>query len=84
MTRWDCHDHRDELNVSDSCTVYHQEQGVLCYGEKCKWNLKLYHPIVFKSKAAANKWIESGCISEIQESFRCLDIGFRKTNILEF
>jgi len=80
--RWDCHQHRDELKVSDAAAVYHPERGVLCYGEH-HWDVAIYYPVLFKDKAAAYKWIESGCIAEIQESFHNLDIGFRTQTIKE-
>lgn len=27
---WNCHEHRNELRVSDASTVYHPERGQLC------------------------------------------------------
>lgn len=73
--RWDCHQHRDELRVSDSNTVYHDERGQLCYGYR-HLNTFLFFPIQFKDKAAAYKWIESGCIAQLQEGLGCLAVGF--------
>lgn len=75
--RFDCQEHRDELRVSDAATVYHSEWGQLCYWE-VHWDCILYYPIRFKDKAAAQRWIESGTIAEIQESMSCLHVGFSK------
>jgi len=80
--RWNCHDHRDELKVSDFCAVYHPEHGVRCYGEH-SWDVAIFHPVLFKDKAAAYKWIESGCIAEIQESFHNLNVCFTKQTLVE-
>lgn len=75
--RWDCHDHRDELQVSHQCTVYHPEHGQLCYGMRQFFSW-LYFPIRFGSRAAALKWVESGWISELQEGLSVLNVGFTK------
>ena len=74
--RWDCHEHRDELHVSFNATVYHTEQGQLCYGER-HWDVWLWFPIQFKDRSAAAKWINHGNIAEIQESLSILQVGFR-------
>lgn len=74
---WNCHEHRNELRSTSSGCIYHEDHGVLCYGEEVGWNLWLYHPVIFKDRAAANRWIVSGCIAEIQESFHNLQVGFR-------
>jgi len=73
--RWNCHDHRDELHVSDNCSVYHPEHGQLCSWE-IHYDCVLYFPILFKTKALAYKWIKDGTIAEIQESWSYLQIGF--------
>lgn len=73
--RWDCHQHRNELSVSDAHTVYHPEHGQLSHYE-IHWDCILYYPIKFKDCAQAHKWIESGCIAEIQESMSKLEVGF--------
>lgn len=75
---WNVHDHRDELKVSDSATVYHDEQGQLCYTER-HWDCVLYFPIAFKSRQAAWRWVREGCIAELQESLGTLQVGFSKT-----
>lgn len=74
-SRWDCHAHRDELRVSDEATVYHPEQGQLCYGER-HYDGTLFYPLRFKDKAAAYRWIERGTIAEVQESLSVLAVGF--------
>jgi len=73
--RWDCHEHRHELQISDHCSVYHPDHGQLCYSEK-HYDCVLYFPVLFKDKAAAAKWIEKGCIAEIQEGLMNLGVGF--------
>jgi hypothetical protein len=72
---WDCHEHRDELWISNSCTVYHKEHGQLCWWE-VHWDCIIYHPIQFKDKTAAAKWIGEGCIADIQEGLSRLQVGF--------
>lgn len=72
---WDCHEHRDELLSSVAATVYHLEKGQLCWWE-IHWSCIIYHPIRFKNRRAAQKWIENGCIAEIQESLSMLQVGF--------
>lgn len=73
--RWDVHKHKEELSVSDSATIYHPEKGQLCYCEK-HWDCILYHPITFKDRAAAFKWVREGCIADLQEGLGILGIGF--------
>lgn len=73
--RWDCHEHRHELQISDHCSVYHPDHGQLCYSEK-HYDCVLYFPVLFKDKAAAAKWIEKGCVAEIQEGLMNLGVGF--------
>lgn len=75
ITEWDVHQHKDELCVSDAATIYHPEHGQLCYCER-HWDCLLYHPIQWKDRAAAYKWINEGCIAEIQEGLNCLAVGF--------
>lgn len=79
---WNCHDHRDELKISDACTIYHPEQGQLCYGER-HWDCILFFPITFKDKQKAQEWIDDGCIAQIQESFGNLNIAFTKNCFIE-
>ncbi len=73
--RWNCHEHRDELLTSYEATVYHLEKGQLCWYEMHYYCI-IYHPIKFKDRHAAQKWIDNGCIAEIQESLSTLHIGF--------
>lgn len=73
--RWDCHSHRAELKVSGQATVYHPEHGQLCFGER-HWDCFLQFPLRFNDMAAAQRWIESGYISELQESLGNLQVGF--------
>lgn len=75
VERWDCHEHRDELLSSNAATVYHLERGQLCSWE-VYWDCIIYHPVQFTDRHAAQKWIESGCIADIQESFSMLQVGF--------
>ena len=77
LVRWDCHEHRDELKISDACTIYHPERGQLCYGER-HWDCVLFFPLVFKSKQQANEWIEKGYIAQLQESLGILNVGFHR------
>jgi hypothetical protein len=72
---WDCHAHRNELQVSNVATVYHHEYGQLCYAER-HWDVVLWHPIRFRDRAAAQEWIEKGFIADLQESLCCLAVGF--------
>lgn len=74
-TEWDVHQHKDELQVSDAATIYHPDHGQLCYCEK-HWDCLLYHPIKWKDQTAAYKWINDGCIADIQEGLVCLAVGF--------
>lgn len=74
---WDVHEHRSELRVSDLATVFHCEQGVLCQVEK-HWDFVIYHPIGFKNKEAAYKWIKEGYIADLQESLCNLGVEFSK------
>jgi hypothetical protein len=73
--RWDCHAHRDKLRVSDNATVYHREHGQLCFWES-HYDCIIYYPIRFNDKAAAQRWVEKGCIAEIQEGMGILHVGF--------
>lgn len=73
--QWNVHEHREELLSSDAATVYHLDHGQLCWWE-VHWECILYHPIRFIDRHAAQKWIEGGCIAEIQESLSILQIGF--------
>lgn len=82
MNQWNCHQHKDELKISDGCTIYHPEQGVLCCAEN-HWDVVIFHPVVFKDKMAAQTWIESGCIADIQESLHSLKVGFSRFNLKE-
>lgn len=79
--QWDVHKHREELMVSDMATIYHHDKGVLCQLEKHIYVL-IYHPIQFKSRDEAFKWIKDGCIADLQESLCNLSVGFSK-NLLE-
>jgi hypothetical protein len=74
-TTWNCHDHRDELRISSQNTIYHEDHGQLCFGERIgkTW---LFFPIKFKDKAAASRWIEKGCIAKLQEGLGILQVGF--------
>lgn len=74
---WNCHEHKEELRVSDFCTIYHPDTGQLCIGEH-HWNCVLFYPIEFKTKTEAKKWIEEGTIAQLQEAYGNLDIGFTK------
>jgi hypothetical protein len=77
MKHWNCHEHRDELKVSEFCSVYHPEHGQLCVFEK-HWDVVLSYPIQFKDKAAAHKWVREGYIAELQEGLGTLMVGFTK------
>lgn len=74
---WNVHQHRDELHVSDWSTVYHYEQGVLCYAE-VQFDVVIYYPIQFKNKEQAYIWIKEGCIAMLQEDLGNLSVGFSK------
>jgi hypothetical protein len=76
---WNVHEHRHELAVSGNATVYHLERGKLCMVER-HWDCYIYHPIVFKTRAAAIEWTKTGCIAELQLSLMCPGIGF--SNVL--
>lgn len=78
-SRWDCHNHREELKVSQHATVYHPDHGQLSVLEK-HWDVNLWHPIMFKDKAAAWKWIQEGYIAELQEGLGNLGVSFTKTS----
>ena len=54
---------------------HYLEHGQLCYIEK-HYDCFLYHPIVFKDNAAAQRWIEDGCIADLQEQLSNLGVGF--------
>ena len=72
---WNVHDHRDELEVSDGATIYHREQGVLCWRER-QWDCFLWHPISFKTHTEAYRWIREGYIAELQEGLSILQVEF--------
>lgn len=72
---WDCHSHKHEMRISDATTIYHPEHGHLCYIET-HYDCILAHPIIFKNKAAAQRWIDNGTIAELQEGLNHLNIGF--------
>jgi hypothetical protein len=76
--KWDVHQHKDELCVSDAATIFHPEHGQLCWCER-HWDYLLFHPIKWNDRAAAYKWINEGCIAEIQEGLSCLAVGFSLT-----
>lgn len=73
--RWDPHAHRDELRVSVFYTVYHPEQGQLCQGHRELYGT-VFVPIQFASREQARKWIQEGCIADLQESLTNLQVGF--------
>ena len=72
----------NEKKFHDFSWVIVHEDKILCQGIK-KYPFIIYHPIIWKDHKAAEVWIESGSIAEIQESFTNLNIGFHKT-FLEF
>lgn len=79
---WDCHEHKDEMFVCNK-VVCHPEHGQLCFLSTTFQNSGKYtvsSPIEFNTEAAAQKWIDSGCIGEIQESLNYLHVGF--TNVM--
>ena len=80
--RWDCHKHRHELKVSRARTVYHPEPGQLCQWVQ-HWDANIYLPIVFNSAHDARKWMEEGCIADLQESLGNLHVGFIPGTILD-
>lgn len=74
--RWDVHEHKDELFISDENTICHPTKGQLCrfsLNQQCVISV----PVVFRTKALAQKWIENGCIADVQEEFQSLSVGFR-------
>lgn len=68
---------RDNLRVSIFDTVYHPTDGVLCQGNR-EYGCVVYQPIMFRSRAAAQRWIENGTIAELQESLSNLCIVFSR------
>jgi hypothetical protein len=80
--RWDCHAHREELKVSGEATVWHPEQGQLCYIDK-HYDALLFHPVRFKSVPAAWEWTRTGCIADVQEGLSCLGVVFTKHCLVE-
>ncbi len=77
---WDVHDHKDELQVSWSATIFHLARGQLCRGER-RGATMLYHPIQWPSRPQAEAWRASGTIAELQESFSNLNIGFSRVTM---
>ncbi len=66
------------VKISDSewWIVHQPTETVLCQS----WNnygWLLTEPLRWKSAVTANKWIESGCIGELQESLTNLAVGFQ-------
>lgn len=66
---------KDELRVGIGSIVYHREYGVLCQGIKESGGMA-FHAIQFKDNAAAWRWIEDGCIAEVQEGTSNLAVSF--------
>jgi hypothetical protein len=52
------------------------DNSVLCYGTKPLAGLMFFTPVRWIENFAAQKWIENGCIANIQESFQNLNCGF--------
>lgn len=57
------------------------DYSLLCIGWHC-YDSVIYEPISWSTHAEAQKWIDEGCIADIQESIMCLDVGFRKELIV--
>lgn len=72
---WDVHEHRDELQATTARTVRHPERGVLCWYEHLHSG-KRYHPVIFRSRDDAWRWIREGTIAEIQERMSYLQVTF--------
>ncbi len=66
---WDDYD-------EDTC-----DDAVLCVGTD-RYDVTVYNPISWSTYGEAQKWINEGCIAEIQESLMILDVGFRKELIV--
>lgn len=75
VEEFDCHRHKDELFITIFNTICHPIHGQLCQGFRT-YEGTTFHPIVFKDKISANKWIEKGCIAELQEGLSNLKVGF--------
>lgn len=66
-----------EVLYDKTAIVIHKDIGVLCVLYRRRYDYKLYEPVKFNDAEKAQKWINSGCIAILQESFSELDIGFR-------
>lgn len=73
--QWNVHEHRDELRVTRSHSVYHPDRGILCTREQ-RYDAFFWHPIVFTNAAAARMWIDFGSIAELQEGLGDLSVCF--------
>jgi len=76
---------RSDLDVvifKDYSIVIHINKGMLCVLVKRSYKYAIYEPIKFKSADEAWNWVNSGCISEIQESFSELSVSFRTEMIV--
>jgi hypothetical protein len=71
---------KEELRVSGKI-VYHPEHGVLSQGIM-DFRTMVFHPVVFRDGVAAQKWIDDGCIAEVQENLGNLAVGFTKTTVV--
>jgi len=71
-----------EVLYDKSAIVIHDDIGILCVKYRDRFYYKLYQPVQFTDVEKAQKWVNSGCIAEIQENFNELDVGFRKEMII--
>ena len=68
--------------IGKNFVVIHGSAGVLSYKIKDCWYYMMFQPYYFSCFDTANKWVESGCIAEIQEGLSELGVGFMKEMIV--
>ena len=77
---------RTELEIEvlhdKTAIVIHKDIGILCVKYRKRYDYTLYEPVKFKDVERAQKWVETGCMAELQEGFSELDVGFRKEMIV--
>lgn len=66
------------VRVCESFIVINKPDAtVLCVGI-CRYGMTIYDPVKWRKYDDAQRWIDKGCMAEIQESYMILDCGFRK------
>ena len=73
----------DELKVfkyEDGWAVHHNGK-MLCHLIK-EWDFKIAYPVLWKTFSACEKWVNEGCIADIQEAHMNLSIVFTDKQLI--